>query len=44
MARKPPTRPKKPLREGRITLVRAKGQYLGKVDAPDADTAIKLAI
>jgi hypothetical protein len=32
------------LREWRITLVLAKGQYLGRVEAPDAETAIKVAI
>jgi hypothetical protein len=32
MERKP-TPPKKPLREWRITLIRAKGQYLGRVEA-----------
>jgi hypothetical protein len=30
------------MREWRITLVR--GQYLGRVEAPDAETAIKEAI
>jgi hypothetical protein len=35
---------KKPLRQWRITLVRAKGQYLGRVEAPDAETAIARAI
>lgn len=35
---------KKPLREWRITPIRAKGQYLGRVEAPDAETAIKRAI
>jgi hypothetical protein len=44
MARKPPTPPRKSLREWRITLVRAKGQYLGRVEAPDAETAIERAI
>ena len=34
----------KPLREWRITLLRKKGQYLGRVEAPDADAAIKVAI
>jgi hypothetical protein len=32
------------LRERRITLVRAKGQFLGRVEAPDAESAIKIAI
>jgi hypothetical protein len=36
--------PKKPLREWRITLIRKKGQYLGRVEAPDAESAIKRAI
>jgi hypothetical protein len=31
-------------REWRITLVRHKGQYLGRVEAPDEATAIKIAI
>jgi hypothetical protein len=43
MARKP-TLPKKPLREWRITLIRKKGQYLGRVEAPAAKCAIKQAI
>jgi hypothetical protein len=33
--------PKKPLREWRITLIPKKGQYLGRVEAPDAATAIE---
>ena len=32
------------VRQWRITLVRAKGQYLGRVEAPDAETAIAEAI
>jgi hypothetical protein len=44
MARKPATPPKKPRREWRITLIRKKGQYLGRVEAPDAETAIERAI
>ena len=44
MARKPATPPKKPLREWRITVVRAKGQYLGRVEASDAESAIARAI
>jgi hypothetical protein len=36
--------PKKPLREWRITLIRAKGEYLGRVEAPDAESAIERAI
>ncbi len=40
MARKPTPPLRKPLREWRITLIRAKGQYLGRVEAP----AIKAAI
>jgi hypothetical protein len=43
MARKPTPPPKK-LREWRITLIRAKGQYLGGVEAPDAEAAIERAI
>ena len=43
MARKP-TPPKKSLREWRITLIRAKGQYVGRVHASDAESAIKAAI
>jgi hypothetical protein len=35
---------KKPLRAWRITLIRAKGQYLGRVEAPDAESAIERAI
>jgi hypothetical protein len=31
---------KPPLREWRITLIRAKGQYLGRVEASDAEAAI----
>ncbi len=42
MAHKPT--PPKPLREWRITLIRAKGQYLGRVEAPDEESAIKAAI
>jgi hypothetical protein len=44
MARKPTSPPKKPLREWRITLIRAKGRYLGHVEAPDAETAVERAI
>jgi hypothetical protein len=36
--------PKKPLREWRITLIPKKGQYLGRVEAPDAATAIERAM
>lgn len=36
--------PKKPLQMWRITLIRAKGQYLGRVEAPDAESAIERAI
>ena len=43
MARRP-TRPEKRLREWRITLIRAKGHYLGRVEAADAESAIKRAI
>jgi hypothetical protein len=39
-----PTKSTGALRECRITLVRAKGQYLGRVEAPDAESAIKIAI
>jgi len=42
MVRKPATG--KPNREWRITLVRAKGQYLGRVEAPDAESAIEGAV
>lgn len=42
MPRKP-TKSKGALREWRITLVRAKGQYLGRVEAPNAESAIKIA-
>lgn len=35
---------KKSLREWRITLIRQKGEYIGMVDAPDAEAAIKIAI
>jgi hypothetical protein len=34
----------KPLREWRITLLRAKGQYLGRVEATDAESAIERGI
>jgi hypothetical protein len=44
MARKPKTPPKEPLREWRITLIRKKGQYLGRVEASDAEAAIERAI
>ena len=40
MSRKP-TKSAGRVREWRITLVRAKGQYIGRVEAPDAETAIK---
>jgi hypothetical protein len=30
------------LRQWRITLIRHKGERLGTVEAPDADTAIKV--
>jgi hypothetical protein len=43
MPRKP-TKSTGAVREWRINLVRAKGQYLGRVEAPDAETAIKEAI
>jgi hypothetical protein len=37
--------PRKPaLRSWRITLIRHKGERLGTVEAPDAETAIKMAI
>jgi len=39
-----PTKSEGALREWRITLVRAKGQYLGRVEAPDEATAIAEAI
>ena len=42
MARKPAS--PKPLREWRITLIRAKGKHLGRVMAPDAESAIERAI
>src|SRR5215467_11348042 len=35
---------KKPVREWRITLLRRKGQYLGRVKAPDEESAIARAI
>ena len=35
--------PKKPIREWRITLIPKKGQYLGRVEVPDAATAIAMA-
>lgn len=38
------TSAQKPTREWRITLIRAKGQYLGRVEAPDAESAIEAAI
>ncbi len=34
----------KPLREWRITLIRRKGRYLGRIEAADAESAIKSAI
>jgi hypothetical protein len=37
-------KPTKSSREWRITLIRAKGRYLGRVEAPDADSAIAKAI
>ena len=42
MARKPTSA--EPVREWPITLIRAKGQYLGRVEAPDAESAIERAI
>jgi hypothetical protein len=42
MSRKPAAR--KQSQEWRITLIRKKGQYLGWVEAPDAETAIERAI
>ncbi len=36
--------PKKPTREWRITLIRAKGEYLGRVKARDVESAIEAAI
>ena len=44
IAHRKPTWSTKPLREWRITLIRAKGQYLGRVEAPDAESAIARAI
>lgn len=40
------SRPKKPLRDWRITLIPMKGQYLdlGRVEAPDVATAIEHAM
>ena len=38
------TKPKETMRRWRIILVRAKGQRLGTVEAPDVDSAIKIAI
>lgn len=43
-AMKNPSAPKKPNREWRITLIRKKGQYLARVEAPDAESAIKRAV
>ena len=37
-------KPQKPMRNWRIIVIRAKGHTLGRVRAPDAETAIKLAI
>jgi hypothetical protein len=34
----------KPPHEWRITLIRKKGQYLGRVEAPDAESAIEHAV
>ncbi len=39
MARKPTGK----LRRWRITLIREKGRYVGKVEAPGAETAIEVA-
>jgi hypothetical protein len=40
-----PRKPTKPAtRQWRITLIRKKGARLGTVEAPDAETAIKIAI
>jgi hypothetical protein len=36
--------PKQPLREWRITLIPKKARYLGRVEAPDAATAIEHAM
>jgi hypothetical protein len=41
---KNPSAPKKPNREWQITLMRKKGHYLGRVEAPDAETAIERAV
>jgi hypothetical protein len=38
------TSPQKPLREWRFTLIPQKARYLGRVEAPDAATAIEHAI
>jgi len=43
MSRKP-TKSNGALWEWRITLVRAKGRYIGRVEAPDEATAIAEAI
>jgi hypothetical protein len=35
--------PKKPLREWRISLIRKQGRYLGRVEAPNEQSAIEAA-
>jgi hypothetical protein len=37
------TLPKKPLREWRISLIRKQGRYLGRVEAPNEQSAIEAA-
>jgi hypothetical protein len=44
MARIPTSPPKKPLREWRISVIGAKTKYLGRVDAPDEQSAIDKAM
>jgi hypothetical protein len=39
-----PSRPKSALRSWCIILLREKVQYLGRIEAPDAETAIERAI
>ncbi len=44
MPRKPTSKSRPATRQWRITLIRKKGARLGTVEAPDAATAIKVAI
>ena len=44
MVARKPTRPAKPLREWRVSLIGAKAKFIDRVEAADAEAAIDKAI